>query len=103
MPARLTQGWSDAEIGDLVQPTRVHRSVYSDPALFEFELERIFARAWCYVGHESQVAQPGSFLRASIARRPLVVVRNDQGEISVLHNRCGHRGALVVAATTGRV
>lgn len=103
MTTRNTKSLSDSEIGDLVQPMRVHRSVYSDPALFELELERIFARAWCYVGHESQVAQPGSFLRASIARRPLVVVRNDKGGISVLHNRCGHRGALVVAATTGRV
>jgi phenylpropionate dioxygenase-like ring-hydroxylating dioxygenase large terminal subunit len=101
--AQFTHSLSDTEIGDLVQPTRVHCRVYSDPALFELELERIFARAWCYVGHESQVAQPGSFLRASIARRPLVVVRNDKGSISVLHNRCGHRGALVVAATTGRV
>jgi phenylpropionate dioxygenase-like ring-hydroxylating dioxygenase large terminal subunit len=101
--ARMGHGLSAAEIGDLVQPTRVHRRVYSDPAIFELELERIFARAWCYVGHESQVAESGSFMRASIARRPLVVVRNDRGEISVLHNRCGHRGALVVAQSTGRV
>src|ERR1700678_2678597 len=103
MTTRNTKSLSDSEIGDLVQPMRVHRSVYSDPALFELELDRIFARAWCYVGHESQVAEPGSFLRASIARRPLVVVRNEKGSISVLHNRCGHRGALVVAETTGRV
>jgi phenylpropionate dioxygenase-like ring-hydroxylating dioxygenase large terminal subunit len=101
--ARMGHDLSDAEIGALVQPTRVHRRVYSDPAIFELELERIFARAWCYVGHESQVAEAGCFLRASIARRPLIVVRKESGDITVLHNRCGHRGALVVEENTGRV
>jgi hypothetical protein len=38
-------------------------------------MERIFARARCYVGHESQVPEIGSFIRASIARRQLVVVQ----------------------------
>ena len=90
------------EIAGLVETNRVHRRVYSDPAIFELELERIFARAWCYVGHESQIPEPGSFVRASIARRPLLVVRREDGEITVLHNRCGHRGALVVAERSGR-
>jgi phenylpropionate dioxygenase-like ring-hydroxylating dioxygenase large terminal subunit len=94
---------TDRRVADLVQPGRVHRRVYSDPALFELEMERIFARAWCYVGHESQVPETGSFIRASIARRQLVVVRQEDGNIAVLHNRCGHRGALVVAERSGRV
>jgi phenylpropionate dioxygenase-like ring-hydroxylating dioxygenase large terminal subunit len=94
---------SETEIAGLVAPDRVHRRVYTDPDLFELELERIFARAWCYVGHESQIPEQGSFLRATIARRPLVVVRREDGEIAVLHNRCGHRGALVVADRSGRV
>jgi phenylpropionate dioxygenase-like ring-hydroxylating dioxygenase large terminal subunit len=88
---------------DLIQPGRVHRRVYTDSAIFELEMSRIFARAWCYVGHESQIPETGSFIRAAIARRELVVVRREDGGISVLHNRCGHRGALVAAERAGRV
>ena len=94
---------STAEIGALVEPHRVHRRVYTDPAIFALERERIFARAWCYVGHESQLPATGWFLRAQIAGRPLIVVRREDGEIGVLHNRCGHRGTLVVAERSGRV
>jgi phenylpropionate dioxygenase-like ring-hydroxylating dioxygenase large terminal subunit len=94
---------SSAQVAALVEPGRVHRRVYSDPAIFELEQQRIFARAWCYVGHESQVREPGDFIRAAIARRPLVVVRREDGGIAVLHNRCGHRGAMVVAERAGHV
>ena len=93
---------SAAEIAGLVEPHRVHRRVYTDPAIFALEQERIFARAWCYVAHESQLPETGSFLRAQIAGRPLLVVRREDGAIGVLHNRCGHRGALVVAEPCGQ-
>jgi phenylpropionate dioxygenase-like ring-hydroxylating dioxygenase large terminal subunit len=85
----------------LVRDDRVQARVYTDPAVFNAEIERIFARAWCYVGHESQVPRPGSFIRAAIANRPLLMVRGDDGEIAVLHNRCPHRGALLVGERCG--
>jgi phenylpropionate dioxygenase-like ring-hydroxylating dioxygenase large terminal subunit len=102
-PAIGDPGAHDAEIAALVEPGRVHRRVYTDPAIFDLELKRIFARAWCYVGHDSQIPRPGDFIRARIARRELVVVRKDDGGIAVLHNRCGHRGALVAAERRGNV
>ena len=37
---------ANEQLAMLVQPNRVHRSVYSDPALFDLEMERIFGRAW---------------------------------------------------------
>jgi phenylpropionate dioxygenase-like ring-hydroxylating dioxygenase large terminal subunit len=47
------------DVTSLVKPASVHRSLYDDPAIFELELERIFGSAWIYVGHESQVREPG--------------------------------------------
>ena len=89
------------EIAGLIRPGRVHRRIYADPAIFEIELERIFGRAWIYVGHESQVKAPGDFLRTRIGRRPMVMVRHDDGGIRVIHNQCAHRGAMVVAKDSG--
>jgi phenylpropionate dioxygenase-like ring-hydroxylating dioxygenase large terminal subunit len=87
--------------GDLIQPGRVHRRVYADPAIFELEMERIFGKIWVYVGHESQVAKPGDFAVTRIGRRPMVMVRHSDGKIHVIHNQCAHRGAMVVAEESG--
>ena len=48
-------------IAKLIEPGRVHRNVYTDPDIFELEMERIFGRAWLYVGHTSQIPQPGDY------------------------------------------
>jgi benzoate/toluate 1,2-dioxygenase subunit alpha len=56
------------EIRALIQPGRVHRSLYTDLDIFELELERIFGSAWIYVGHESQIKNPGDFIATRIGR-----------------------------------
>ncbi len=89
------------DLARMVQPGRVHRRLYSDPAIFDLEMERIFGTAWIYVGHESQVKQPGDYLCTRIGRKPFVLVRDDGGEIRLIHNQCAHRGSLVVASDVG--
>ena len=90
-------------LSDLVQPGRVHRRVYTDPAVFERELERIFRRVWLWLGHESQLRAPGDFFTARLAGEPVIVARHSDGEIHAFHNRCTHRGAQVCAAASGNV
>ena len=85
----------------LVQPDRVHRSVYADPALFELEMERIFGRAWLVLGHESQVRAPGDYFTTRMGRESVIVIRKDDNEIGVLVNRCAHRGTMVCAEGRG--
>ena len=85
----------------LVREDRVHRRVYTDPKIFELEMARIFGRAWIFVAHESQVRAPGDFISTFIGRQPVVVVRHSDGEIYVVHNRCAHRGVLVVNERQG--
>ena len=89
------------DLSRFVEPGRVHRRIYTDPAIFERELERIFGAAWIYVGHESQVKQPGDYFATRIGRRPVVLVRDTDGELRVIHNQCAHRGAMVVATEKG--
>jgi phenylpropionate dioxygenase-like ring-hydroxylating dioxygenase large terminal subunit len=84
-----------------VQPGRVHRQIYTDPAIFELELERIFGAAWIYIGHESQVKNPGDYFATRIGRKPVVLVRGPDRRIHVIHNQCAHRGSLVVATERG--
>src|SRR5687768_14911644 len=92
---------ANEQLAMLIQPDRVHRSVYADPAIFELEMERIFGRAWLVLGHESQVPKTGDYFTTRMGREPVIVVRQDDGEIGVLVNRCAHRGATVCAEGRG--
>lgn len=87
----------------LVKPDRVHRSVYTDAAIFDLEMTRIFGRSWIYLGHASQIPNPGDFFATRIAREPLLVVRQDDSSILALVNRCTHKGMQICPdGTTGR-
>lgn len=87
---------------DLVRDGQVHTGVYRDAVLFRHELDRIFSTSWVYVGHESEVAQPGDYKTTTLGVQPVVMVRGaDDGQIRVLFNRCRHRGALVCQLDRG--
>ena len=53
----------------LIQPARVHGSLYTDPAIFAEELRKIWHRTWVFVGHESEVPQPNDYVRKQLAAR----------------------------------
>lgn len=90
MPTRSTP-----EFSKLVEPDRVHRSCYTDEDIFRYELENIFYKTWIYMGHESQVKNPGDYVMAQIGLQPMLMVRGNDGKIHVLYNVCPHRGAML--------
>ena len=92
---------STSGIAALIQPGRVHRRVYTDPEIFELEMERIYGRAWLFVGHASQVPKPGDYITTDLARQPVIMIRHSDGSIKVLFNRCAHRGAKLAPLRTG--
>jgi phenylpropionate dioxygenase-like ring-hydroxylating dioxygenase large terminal subunit len=93
----------ESRICELVHAEYVHRDVYTDPEIFELEMDRIFGRAWVYVGHESQVPNAGDYWTTLIGRDSVVMVRDKPGDVHVLHNRCPHKGARVAADGCGNV
>ena len=88
-------------LDQLVQPDRVHKSVYTDQHLFDLEMEHIFESAWVYCGHESQVKNTGDYFTFDIGRQPMIMVRDKTGDINVLYNRCPHRGVELIGNQSG--
>ena len=86
---------------ELIEADRVHGSLYTDPAVYQAELERIWYRTWVYVGHESEVPEAGDYVLKSIGPQPVIMTRDKQGGIHLLLNRCTHRGNLVCDAERG--
>jgi phenylpropionate dioxygenase-like ring-hydroxylating dioxygenase large terminal subunit len=85
----------------LVQDDRVHASLYTDPRIFDEEMERIFHRGWVFVGHESEIPRAGDFVTRPLGTQPVIMVRGSEGEVAVMLNRCMHRGTMVCALDHG--
>ena len=91
------------DLKGLIREDRVHRSIYTHPDIFQLEMDRIFSRAWLFIGHESMAPNPGDFYCTDVAQQPVVMVRHTDGQVYVIYNRCGHRGTRVVNQESGNV
>lgn len=80
---------------------RVNRKVFIDDGILARERETVFARCWLYVGHTSEVPEPGSFVTRSVGGRPVIFTRDQTGKIQVWLNSCTHRGAEVCREVRG--
>lgn len=72
---------------------RLHRSAFTDEALFELEMKHIFEGNWIYLAHESQIPNVNDYYTTHMGRQPIVIARNRQGELNAFINACSHRGA----------
>ncbi len=90
-----------AAIKELVRPTEVHRDVYIDEEVFQLEMEHLFANTWVYVGHDSQIPEPGDYFGTTIGLQPVLMVRHTDMTVKVLYNRCPHKGTRLTTETCG--
>ena len=85
----------------LVQDERVHRDAYLSDEVFELEQRHFVTRTWSFLGHTSQVPAAGDYVAVELAGQPLLMVRQADGAVRVLHNRCAHKGTQLVTDAAG--
>ncbi|EIE49957.1 benzene 1,2-dioxygenase [Salipiger aestuarii] len=95
--------YTDEDIKNLVDTKtgKYSPEIYTSEELYQLELEKIFARTWICVGHESQLPNYGDFQSAYIGEDPVVVVRQKDNSIRVFLNQCRHRGMRICRVDAG--
>ena len=91
LAGRQKHGWS------LEQP------FYTDEAIFEQDIERIWLHYWIYVGHASQLPRPGAYITVQLGSEPVMIVRGEDGQMRAFSNVCRHRGSMICSEAAGQV
>lgn len=81
----------------------VSARIFTNPEIYRLELERVFAKTWLYVAHESEIPQPGDFVTRDMGEDPVIVSRGRDGQVRVFLNVCRHRGRKVCEQDVGNV
>jgi nitrite reductase/ring-hydroxylating ferredoxin subunit len=89
--------------GDLIDldERSVSARLHSDAELYKWELERVFARSWIAVAHESEIPRAGDYVTRYIGEDPVIVSRDRNGGVNIMLNACSHRGMTVCRAEVG--
>jgi Rieske 2Fe-2S family protein len=92
----------EATLEPLERATMLPPRAFVDPGVFEWELEQIF-RGWVCVGHDSLLAEPGSYVMREIGDDSVVVIRAEDGRPRAFLNVCRHRGARLISDAEGSI
>ncbi len=71
------------------------RPFYTDAAVFEADMARIWRRFWLYAGHGCSIPAPGDWLTWEIGTDSIILVRNPAGTVNAFFNTCRHRGSRI--------
>jgi nitrite reductase/ring-hydroxylating ferredoxin subunit len=93
MPSANSDGYRKGLV-DLKAGT-ISREIFVNEAIYQEELERVFTRAWLFVGHESQIPGSGDFVVSGMGEESVILCRDRAGEVHVFLNSCRHRGMKV--------
>ncbi|WP_068070478.1 Rieske 2Fe-2S domain-containing protein [Novosphingobium lentum] len=72
-----------------------------DPDLYELEMERIFAKAWLLLGHDSEIPKVGDYVVRLMGEDQVIVARAADNQVHVSLNVCPHRAMHVCIADSG--
>ena len=74
---------------------------YTDPEIYQLEIEKIVNCNWILAGHVSQLSDPGDFKVLNVGRESAIIVRGNDGKLKGFANVCRHRGSLVCLEQQG--
>ena len=88
---------------ELIDEKRAHvsTSIFVDEQIYALEVERIFNRSWLYLGHATEIPNPGDFVTRRMGDDLVILIRGDDGKPRAFLNGCRHRGSLITKLDSG--
>ncbi|MYW06612.1 aromatic ring-hydroxylating dioxygenase subunit alpha [Streptomyces sp. SID3343] len=80
-------------------PVELDGSCFTDPVRFAREREVLFRRTPQVIGWAGEVAEPGDFIARDVDGVPVLVTRDQDGELHAFLDACTHRGMRVSGET----
>lgn len=78
-----------------MQSGEISRELFVNADLYQKEQAQVFARAWLFVGHESQVPLVGDYIVSKMGEESVILTRDQHNKLNVFLNTCRHRGMKV--------
>jgi anthranilate 1,2-dioxygenase large subunit len=84
------------------QPLDLPKAIFSDPIVYQEELERIFyGKYWHLLAHRAELPELNSFKTTWLGEVPVLITRGDDDRIRAFVNSCAHRGTMLEQRATG--
>ena len=75
---------------------------YTDPSIYDIDLETFFYNQWIFIGHESQIKNTGDYFLFEIGNESIIIIRDKNSNINCFYNVCRHRGSHICIEKEGK-
>jgi Rieske 2Fe-2S family protein len=84
-----------------VDTETLDQAFYTDPDIYQRDLEQVYLKSWLYAGHISEIPAVGDWFLFELAGESVIIVRSSETEVSALINVCRHRGSRICLENRG--
>lgn len=88
-------------IAERVPGHALEQAFYTDPEVYQTDLNEIFYREWLFAIPSCELEKPGSYVTHKVGAYNVILVKGQDNQIRAFHNSCRHRGSVICKAKKG--
>ena len=77
------------------------RHFYTSQTVYEHDIKAYWNNSWIWVGHVSQIPEPGNFFLFDYGQESVIIARDRENNVGAFMNVCRHRGSRVCVEKSG--
>lgn len=87
---------------NLARAATIPADWYTDPGYLKLEQQKVFRRTWQYAATLEQLRFPGNYVAVDVVGVPVVLTRDQNGDLHAFYNICRHRAGIVAKGAGNR-